>query len=197
MLGGAWSASGELAVGEVALKDGRHATLRLATLQDAADLWELDRAVHLDGRGVVLTLDELPATLDEQRARLERLPSGLDGAAIVVELEGRAVALAQVRRYKLRMLWHVARFDLAVHPNAQGLGLGRAAMLCALGWARAVSPPVLRAELNVLADNHRAVALYRSLGFEVEGVRRAFVRRADGSLGDDLQMALLLPSPLG
>ena len=50
---------------------------------------------------------------------------------------------------------------------------------------------MLRVELGVRADNLRAVALYRSLGFVEEGVRRDFVRLGDGSFVDDITMGQL------
>ena len=50
-------------------------------------------------------------------------------------------------------------------------------------------------ELQVRADNPRAIALYRSHGFEHEGTRRALVRADDGRLVDDLVMGLLFTQP--
>ena len=47
-------------------------------------------------------------------------------------------------------------------------------------------------ELDVWPDNARAVRLYASAGFEVEGLRRAHYRRRDGSLRSALLMARLL-----
>ncbi len=47
-------------------------------------------------------------------------------------------------------------------------------------------------ELEVWTDNARAIALYASAGFEVEGLRRDHYRRRDGRLRSALLMARLL-----
>ena len=53
---------------------------------------------------------------------------------------------------------------------------------------------VLRVELTVHADNERAMALYRSMGFEEEGRHRAYAIK-DGRYVDALCMARLHPNP--
>jgi L-phenylalanine/L-methionine N-acetyltransferase len=53
---------------------------------------------------------------------------------------------------------------------------------------------ILRIELQVFADNHRAIALYRKFGFEIEGTHRAHALR-DGVYVDTLTMARLHPDP--
>ena len=53
---------------------------------------------------------------------------------------------------------------------------------------------LLRVELTVHADNDRAMALYRSLGFEDEGRHRAYAIK-DGRYIDALCMARLHPNP--
>ena len=54
---------------------------------------------------------------------------------------------------------------------------------------------LLRLELEVYADNHKAQALYRRFGFVEEGVHRCDTLR-DGVYVDSLTMARLNPAPL-
>ena len=53
-----------------------------------------------------------------------------------------------------------------------------------------------KVELEVWPDNGRAISLYATYGFEVEGLRRSHYRRRDGSLRSSLIMARLL-APAG
>jgi putative acetyltransferase len=53
---------------------------------------------------------------------------------------------------------------------------------------------VLRIELTVYTDNHRAIKLYQKFGFQEEGVRRAYALR-DGVYVDALAMGRLHPKP--
>ncbi|MBW3576001.1 MAG: GNAT family N-acetyltransferase [Actinobacteria bacterium] len=55
---------------------------------------------------------------------------------------------------------------LAVHPGAQGRGLGRALVLDGLRWMRRGG--AVRAMVNTQLDNDRALQLYQSLGFQME-----------------------------
>ena len=65
-------------------------------------------------------------------------------------------------------------YVIAVAPRAQGTGLGRALLLQGLAMMEREGDRV--AFLYVDAANHRALDLYRSLGFYVDHVDRSFVR---------------------
>jgi putative acetyltransferase len=76
---------------------------------------------------------------------------------------------------------------MGVHDAYAGRGVGRALMAAAIDLADNWLG-VRRLELTVFADNGRAVGLYRSCGFDVEGRLRRFAMR-DGVLADALTMA--------
>jgi mycothiol synthase len=65
-------------------------------------------------------------------------------------------------------------YVLAVAPDVQGSGLGRALVLQGLALMEEKGDRM--AFLYVDADNHRALGLYRSLGFYTDHVDRSFVR---------------------
>ena len=183
---------------QVLLRDGRPCTIRQATMDDAPALFALERAIVRTRQGVVKHEDELPSEVTVYADRLRPRLSPTDGMALtlLIEMQGTIVGEAAIERIGLRMLRHVGIVSLGVHPAAWGLGLGRALLERLIEWARthrdADGGRVLRVELYTRADNARATALYRSLGFTTEGVRRGFVRRDDGTLVDDLVMGLLL-----
>lgn len=184
----------------IPLQDGREVRLRAATLADAHALAALQRALVAAGDGMVLGEGDLPEGPEAERERLrEQLERhlGSHGAWIVAEAtEGGLLGEVSLHRLGPSLLRHVAVLAIGVHPEAQGLGLGRRLMEAALAWATdgpgREAPPIQRLELYVRADNLRARRLYESLGFEVEGVRRRFVRLPDGTFIDDLVMGRLL-----
>jgi len=78
---------------------------------------------------------------------------------------------------------HVASASFMVDPHASGQGVGRALGEEALAWARANGYRAMQFNA-VVATNARAVALWRSLGFEVIGtVPEAFSHPTNGYVG--------------
>jgi len=88
---------------------------------------------------------------------------------------------------------HVRSLGLCVAPEWQGRGVGRKLLARALDWADNWAG-VLRVELHVHADNDRAMALYRSMGFVEEGRHKAFSLK-NGRYVDSISMARLHPQP--
>lgn len=166
------------------LRDGRSVVLRPVRLSDASSLRELDRAVIADGRGVVLAPDELRGALAVQ-GRIDLVLRTGDFWWVAVE-DQQVVANVDVLRIPVRALRHNAELSMAVHPAFQGVGLGRILLEHALTWCR--HKEIERLELACLANNQRALGLYRSEGFEVVELRRGFMRTEDGQSVDDMRM---------
>jgi putative acetyltransferase len=111
---------------------------------------------------------------------------GPNDHVLVAEADGRVVAQAElhVRDGKLR---HTGWIAIAVHDAFWGRGIGRALIERLLDLADRWLG-LVRVDLDVAADNKRAVDLYEKLGFVVEGrLRKA--RYFDGGYGDILIMA--------
>ena len=82
---------------------------------------------------------------------------------------------------------------VAVHPTAQGRGVGRALFAELLRIVQAEMPHIQRIELHTRASNAAGLKLYTAMGFEVEGRLRRRILSATGDLEDDLLLAWLRP----
>lgn len=112
-----------------------------------------------------------------------------DAAQFVAVDGGRVVGWADVLPAWAHAVAHVGSLGMGVLPAYRGRGIGRRLLeaCIAKAWAQGIT----RIELEVRADNERAIGLYRSLDFVQEAVKRRAMR-FDGVYFDALLMSLLM-----
>jgi RimJ/RimL family protein N-acetyltransferase len=111
---------------------------------------------------------------------------------VAVDEAGQVVGWCDVQRRPLEMFRHVGTLGIGMLPHVRGRGLGRRLMQAAIEAAR--ERGMERIQLGVFASNTRAIALYESLGFVREGLKRR-AARFEGRYDDDVMMALFLDEP--
>jgi len=84
---------------------------------------------------------------------------------------------------------HVGRLGMGVLPQYRHQGIGKRLAEKTIAQARGIG--LERIELDVYASNEAAIALYKRLGFAIEGVKRKG-RKLDGIYDDVVVMGLLL-----
>jgi L-phenylalanine/L-methionine N-acetyltransferase len=87
------------------------------------------------------------------------------------------------------LLNHCGSLMLGVCEKAQGRGVGSALIAILLATAK-LRANLRRVQLTVFTDNALAIRLYRSFGFQFEGLHRCFSRRGDGYV-DAYSMAVI------
>ncbi len=166
-------------------------TIRRSQTTDAAAM-----ALLMSHPEVLPGLMQLPYGSAEQwEQRLKNnLSSGGSDLPLVAMAGGELVGSASLHAAgpALRRR-HVMSLGLAVAPQAQGRGVGKALMAALIDYADNWAQ-VLRIELGVYVDNERALKLYQRFGFEIEGRQRAYALRA-GRYVDSYMMARLHPQP--
>lgn len=113
--------------------------------------------------------------------------------SLVAEQEGRILGHVSLFLSSKVRERHCAFLAIAIHPEAQGQGVGRRLMQVILqqadNWLN-----LMRIELDVHSDNTAAISLYQKYGFDVEGEKR-FATFKDGQYHNLLLMARIKPSP--
>lgn len=163
-------------------------------LADGLEVLELIERVHQEERYFVAAADELGLTPESQGRLMEQLNRADNSCFLVGRTGGHIVGVVRVTGGSLRRLRHVGRLEIYVDQPARGGGVGRALAEVAIQWCEEC-PALHKLALAVFEDNARAVALYRSLGFEDEGRRLGEYRERDGRLRSDLLMYRLVQSP--
>lgn len=164
--------------------------IRWVRAEDAAALAAIDQRVVAAGQGVVRSVDQA----DDEAGYTRRILAVLDApigqrAMWVAEVDGVVVGEATVSRYGVAFCRHIGSLAVQVDPAFQGRGLGRALMEAIVDWG--TTHRIERLQLSVIADNQRAIALYTSLGFVIEGRRPQFLLRPNGTRTDDVLMVRL------
>lgn len=160
-------------------------TIRPVRIEDAASINEIRRMD--DVRENILGI------ISERVARSEDFIRGLseNDHLLVAEVEEngvkKVVAMIGMNVSRNPRLRHSAGIGIMVHKDYQGKGIGTALFKKAIdladNWLMLV-----RLELGVFVENERAVKLYQSLGFQIEGTKKYAAIR-NGRYADEYIMA--------
>ena len=164
----------------VTLKDGRTCIIRNGTEQDAEAV--LNNFIQTHGQTDFLTTypEETTFTLDQEREYLKEKTENEREAELVAEIDGTIAGTAGIDLIrKAEKVKHRASFGISIDQAWWGLGIGRALTEACIECARQAG--YLQLELEAVADNQRALALYRSVGFLEYGRNpRGFRSRISG-----------------
>jgi GNAT superfamily N-acetyltransferase len=152
--------------------------IREATEDDWPAIWPfLHRIV---AAGETFTYDP---DLAEDDARGIWLLSPPGRTVVALAIDGTVLGTAKMNPNQMGPGSHVCSASFMVDPEHSGRGVGRALVEHALEWARLEGYRAM--QFNAVAEsNARAVALYRSLGFEILGtVPEGFKHPVKGYVG--------------
>lgn len=152
----------------VLLTGGTELLVRNAVASDARALRDIMQRTHSE-TDYLLSYPDEQSVDDEQEARsLAETERSDNEVELVAVLGGRIVGSAGITAVgSRRKVVHRARFGISVLKDCWGMGIGRVFMEASIDCARRAGYAQL--ELEVVADNERAVSLYRRAGFEEYG----------------------------
>jgi ribosomal protein S18 acetylase RimI-like enzyme len=154
--------------------------------EDAPELIAVRDQVAAEG-GLIAGAPGERSVLEESLALANLVSSG--GLALALAVDDQVVGNLMVERRRGRYESHRGDVSMAISKGFRSLGLGRALLDTAVDWSRAVG--IAKLTLGVFPSNQPAIALYRAVGFEEEGVLRGHLRLADGDR-DVMVMGLVL-----
>lgn len=114
-----------------------------------------------------------------------------DGAALVVELADRVIGFAYYEDHRADPNYRHGSLDIVLDPPRCGQGLGTDALRTLARHLFSPAGGQHRLTIDPRADNARAIASYRKVGFRPVGVMRRYERGVDGEWHDGLLMDLL------
>ena len=138
--------------------------IRDARPEDWPAVWAFAAPIVASGEHFVWEADT-----PEERLRAYWIEKEAPASALVAEIDGRVVGIAEIHPNQPGRGSHIANAGFMVDPAARGSGLGRALGEAAL--ARAKADGFTAMQFNaVVATNTRAVDLWHALGFRTLAV---------------------------
>jgi len=165
---------------EIILNDGRKCILRNCTKEDCRDVLSVFILTHEETDNLLTYPDENTFTEEQEAEYLAKKAESENEIEILAEIDGVVAGTAGIDAvggcFKVR---HRAEFGVGIAKKYWGLGIGRAMTEACIECARKAGYEQL--ELNVVAENERAVSMYREAGFTEYGRNpRGFKSRISG-----------------
>ena len=148
----------------ITLKDGRKCTLRNGEERDGQVVIANFLLTHEQTDYLLTYPDESTMTAEQEGQFLQKRADSDNGIEIIAEVDGVVTGLAGFSavgdKEKIR---HRADFGISVDRQYWNLGIGTALMHACIECARAAGYEQI--ELNVVAENATAIAMYEKAGF--------------------------------
>jgi RimJ/RimL family protein N-acetyltransferase len=152
----------------ILLKDGRTCILRNGTAADGKAVFDIFNLTHEQTDWLLSYPDENTFDAEQEADFLQAKTDSPDEIEILAEIDGKVIGTAGIGRIGTKdKVKHRAEMGISVDKEYWGLGIGRALTKACIECAKIAGYSQL--ELDVVAQNERAIALYESEGFAQYG----------------------------
>ncbi len=164
---------------EITLKNGQHCIFRSPTGEDAEALLNYLKQTSGETAFMARYEDEITLTVDAEKEILTAILCDPERIMISAYIDGKLIAncgfsrIAPFERAK-----HRADFGMSIIKEFWNMGIGSVLLSALIDSAKAAGYEQL--ELEVVAENDRAIALYKKFGFELYGTRENTFKYRDG-----------------
>ena len=163
-------------------------TVNNASLSDLDAILELYLAVAAVKGGLARTADEISLGYVEEFVR----KSVENGIIVAARDNNSGEVIGEIHAYAIgpKVFSHVlGELTIAVHPERQGIGIGKAIFTEFMRRVKEDRPDILRVELIARESNRKAIEFYKKLGFLIEGRFASRIQSVGGGFEDDIPMA--------
>jgi len=157
---------------ELRLKNGQKIIIRPAQPEDAQNLLDYTKTIFEDDRFFPTTLNDLKdeLTLEKMHKRIEKHHGKPGNIQFLAECDSAILGQIEITNGKSKRTQHVGYLGLNVSKEYRNVGTGTTLMQTLIEWAKN-DDLIEKLSLGVFATNHRAINLYKKLGFTEEGRR--------------------------
>ena len=162
-----------------------------AQVSDAAALIAFMNQVAIETDFLDIDDQGFQPTLEQTQAILARSQEEPNQLCLLAKSGDTIVGLINVRTQTPYRISHIGDIFMAVLKDYWGHGLGRILLEEVIVWAQEIGL-LKRLELTVQVRNERAVRLYQSCGFDIEGTQKRGARTDMGEWLDLYYMGRLI-----
>lgn len=164
-------------------KKDREIIIRSAEENDAENLIDYLKITAAETPFLIREPDEITLTIEQEKAFIKDKKNSMSELLLIAETDGRHIgncSLMSIGGYKRYR--HRCAIAIALYKEYCGIGIGKAMLEIVLDIAEKTGYE--QAELEVIADNKPAIALYKKLGFKMYGTFPDNMKHTDGSYVD-------------
>lgn len=164
--------------------------LRNATADDAEMLLKYLKETTVETPFLVKEPEEIDMTLEEERAFIQSQNESEGNIMLLGFLDGEFVGNCALNGMGLFRFRHRVTLGIALYQKFTGMGIGKVMMETLIRLAKDMEYEQI--ELSVIANNERAIALYKKMGFEICGTTLRASKYKDGTYADEYLMVRML-----
>lgn len=161
--------------------------VRSATKQDAQGILEVVTAVIGEEIYQLTSSSEFNYTVEAEEKWIDSYLTNPNKIIFVAEIDSKIVGMLDFSNGFRRRIAHTGEFGMSIAKTARDQGVGAILLQALFNWA-AKHEIIEKICLNVHANNERAIALYKKMGFEIEGIRKRDLKYGEGEYVDTIVM---------
>lgn len=169
------------------LQNNDKITIRDVRFADAAAVLSLQREVVGEGEFFIAVAAEYNKTIEEQRDQICSIIENERETMYVADIDGQIVGLIVLSSQNRKRLSHTGSISMMIKKEYRNMGVGKLLLLKLLAWTEQ-HPLLEKVCLGVFSTNHRAIALYKKMGFVEEGRKVREFKLGDNEYVDDILM---------
>ncbi|NMH68253.1 GNAT family N-acetyltransferase [Bacillus sp. RO3] len=161
--------------------------IRRAVVEDAESLLDIQQSVISEGDYLITVSEEFSNTPTQQRDWINNILENERETLLIAETDGKAVGWIVFHTQNRKRMTHTGSIGMMVRKQYRGKGVGTLLLQALIDWAKE-NPLIEKMSLGVFSTNHRALSLYKKMGFVEEGRKINEFKIADNEYVDDILM---------